>query len=89
MATVTIRMDDEEKTMLDHLLDDIGMNISTFYMIYTKRFLRERKIPFEIGSPDPFYLKENMAALERSEQQIRDGKVITKTLEELEAMEHE
>lgn len=89
MATVTIRMDDEEKTMLDHLLDDIGMNISTFYMIYTKRFLRERKIPFEVGSPDPFYSKENMIALERSEKQIQDGKVITKTLEELEAMEHE
>jgi len=33
--------------------------------------------------------RENMSALERSEQQVRDGAVVTKTLKELETMEHE
>ena len=29
----------------------IGMNVTTFYSIYTKKFLRERRIPFEITIP--------------------------------------
>ena len=31
-------------------------HISTFYMIYTKKALRDRRIPFDIEAPaDPFY----------------------------------
>ena len=89
MATITLRLDDEEKMRLDAALNDIGMNISTFYAIYTKRFLHDLRIPFEISVNDPFFSKENQAAIEKANQQIHSGKVIIKTLEELEAMEHE
>lgn len=37
-------------------------------------------------SEDLFYSESNMKALERSWKQIEEGKVVTKTMEELEAM---
>ena len=64
-----------------------GMNISTFYMIYTKKALRDRRIPFDIEAPaDPFYSEQNMAQLRKSAQQVKEGKIITKTMEDLEAI---
>ena len=87
MTTVSIRMDDEMKRELDEMCDAMGMNISTFYMLYTKRVLRDRRIPFDIEAPiDPFYSECNMQQLRTSEEQISEGKVVVKSLEELEAM---
>lgn len=41
------------------------------------------------ASPDPFYSEPNMKQLEKSARQIADGKIITKTMKELENMERE
>lgn len=50
----------------------------------------ERRIPFEIEAPrDPFYAKSNLEQIEKSVQQIKDGQVVVKTMEELEAYQHE
>lgn len=90
MTTVSLRIDDKTKKELDSMCEEMGMNISTFFMIYVKRALRERKIPFEISAPiDPFYTKQNMEQIKSSEKQIKEGKIIVKTMEELEAMENE
>jgi len=35
--------DDEMKKELDEMCEAMGMNISTFYMVYTKKALRERE----------------------------------------------
>ncbi len=75
MSTITLRIDDEEKKRLDMALDNIGMNISTFYAIYTKRFLADMKIPFEIkyNETDPFYSDENQARLKGSIDRLEKG----------------
>ena len=87
MTTISLRMDDETKRELDEMCEAMGMNISTFYMIYTKKALRERKIPFEIEAPvDPFYSEKNMSQLYKSIKQAEQGKVVVNTMEELEAM---
>ena len=87
MTTVTLRFDDDMKKELDKMVDDMGMNITTFFMIYAKRALRDRKIPFEVTAPeDSFFSDSNMKRLQESEQQFRDGKVVVKTMEKLEAM---
>lgn len=96
-------MDKEEKNQLDKLLNSMGMTIASFYSIYTKKALSERRIPFEVtanddvdmhGVPyakydanDPFWSEENQKALKESMKQIEEGKVITKTMDELKAME--
>ena len=90
MVTISLRLDDNFKKELDQMCDEMGMNLTTFFMIYAKKALRERKIPFEIEAPrDPFYSKSNIEALDKSVQQLKEGKVIVKTMDELEMMEDE
>ena len=90
MITVSLRFDDEMKKQLDEMCDEMGMNLTTFFMIYAKKALRDRRIPFEIAAPsDPFYSATNMEQLKKARQQVKDGQVIVKTIEELEAMELE
>ena len=87
MTAVTLNLEDGIKKELDVLVEDMGMNLSTFFMIYIKKSLRDRKIPFEITAPtDPFFSECNMERLRESEQQFREGDVVIKTMEELEAM---
>lgn len=65
MTTISLRFDDEMKKELDSMCEEMGMNLTTFFMIYAKKALRDRKIPFEISAPrDPFYSEANMRALD-------------------------
>lgn len=90
MTTISLRFDDNMKKELDEMCDEMGMNLTTFFMIYAKKVLRDRKIPFEITAPvEPFYCERNMAQLAKAEEQVRTGKVVIKTMDELEAMEIE
>lgn len=90
MTTVSLRFDDEMKKQLDEMCDEMGMNLTTFFMIYAKKALRERRIPFDIAAPlEPFYSDINMKQLKKTNQQVKNGQIIVKTMEELEAMEHE
>ena len=90
MTTISLRLDDDMKQQLDIMCDEMGMNLTTFFMIYAKKALRDRRIPFEITAPiDEFYSEGNMAQLKKAEHQVKSGKVVVKTIEELEAMEFE
>lgn len=90
MTTVSLRFDDEMKRQLDEMCSEMGMNLTTFFMIYAKKALRDRRIPFEIAAPlDSFYSDFNMEQLKKANQQVKNGQVVIKTLEELEAMELE
>ena len=90
MTTVSLRFDDEMKRQLDEMCDEMGMNLTTFFMIYAKKALRDRRIPFEVTAPlDPFYSYSNMEQLKTAMGQVTSGQVVVKTMEELEAMERE
>lgn len=90
MTTVSLRFDDEMKKQLDEMCSEMGMNLTTFFMIYAKKALRDRRIPFEVTAPlDPFYSDSNMKFLQKADQQVKNGQVVVKTMEELEAMEVE
>ena len=87
MTTISLRFDDDMKKQLDEMCEEMGMNLTTFFMIYAKKALRERKIPFEIAAPlDPFYSENNMRQLHQSGEQVKNGQVVVKTMAELEAM---
>ena len=89
MTTVTLRFDDAMKRELDNMVEEMGMNLTTFFMVYAKRALRDRCIPFDITAPeDTFYSESNMEQLRRSMAQARSGKTIVKSMAELEAMEN-
>ena len=90
MTTVSLRFDDSMKKELDEMCAEMGMNLTTFFMIYAKKALRDRKIPFEINAPrDPFYSKENMDRIEEAKEQIQNGQVVVKTFAQLEDMANE
>ena len=87
MKTISVRLENKEYDELDEMLDSMGMTKQTFYETYTKAALRTRKIPFAIEAPlDPFYSEENQNRLKHSINQESEGKVVTKTMETLEAM---
>lgn len=90
MATtlVNFRMDTDLKKKMEEICDDIGMSLSTALTIFSKKFVSERGIPFEVKS-DPFYSKSNMKFLEESISQLESGKVVSKSLDDLEKMANE
>ena len=85
-TTLSVRMDSEVKSQLDALCADVGMSTSTAINLFAKAFIRERRLPFDVVASDQFYSESNMKHLQRSIRQLDEGKVITKTMDELEKM---
>jgi DNA-damage-inducible protein J len=75
MATtsITIRMDENLKKQAETLFEDMGLNMTTAFTIFTKAVVRQGKIPFEIAV-DPFYSEANQARLMKSIAQLKAGK---------------
>jgi DNA-damage-inducible protein J len=85
-TNLNIRMDKDLKKQAEVFFGELGLNMTTAINIFVRQSLRERKIPFEITT-DPFYSASNMKALEQALQEYKDGKIVSKTLDELKAME--
>jgi len=87
MTTISLRFDDDMKRELDEMCDSMGMSLTTFFMIYAKKALRERKIPFEVAAPaDPFYSEKNIDQIRKADNQVKAGNVVVKSLKELETI---
>lgn len=85
---INFRMDEDLKKSMEATCQELGINMTTAFTIFAKKVSREKRIPFEV-SIDPFYTSENMKAIEESIKQAKQGKVVIKTMEELEAMADE
>ena len=64
-TSVTFRIDENLKKEAENVLADIGMNLTTAFIIYAKALVRHRCIPFELTA-DPFYSQENQARVKRA-----------------------
>lgn len=51
-ATFSVRMDETLKKQFDGLCQEFGMNSSTAINVFARAVVRQRKIPFEISSPE-------------------------------------
>lgn len=85
-TTLSVRMDIDVKRQLDAMCAEVGMTASTAINMFAKAFIRERRLPFDVVVPDPFYYECNVRHLEKSIQQLNEGKVVVKTMDELERM---
>ncbi len=85
---VNFRQDEDIKAAMEEVCKELGFTPSTAYNIFARKVVRERRIPFEV-SLDPFYSESNLKALSRSREQFKEGKVVSRTIEELEAMEED
>lgn len=84
---VNIRMDEALKKSMEQTCKELGMSMTTAFTIFAKKVTRERRIPFEV-SVDPFYSESNLRHLKESLDQLSQGDVVVKTMDELEAMEN-
>jgi DNA-damage-inducible protein J len=81
-------MDENLKKQAETLFEDMGLNMTTAFTIFTKAVVRQGKIPFEIAA-DPFYSEANQIRLRESIRGLEAGQgTIRKTMAELEAMEN-
>ena len=76
------------KKQMKQICNELGITMSTAFNMFAKKMCREKRIPFDV-SIDPFYSENNIKAIYESIKQLDEGKVVTKTIEELEAMEDE
>ena len=72
-TTVSIRMDDTLKKNMEETCSELGMTMTTAFIMYAKKVTREKRIPFEV-SIDPFYSDENMKHMKNSIQNLESGK---------------
>ncbi len=74
MATtsITIRMDEKLKKQAEALFNEMGLNMTTAFTIFTKAVVRYNKIPFEITA-EPFFNEANQAHLHKVTKELEAG----------------
>lgn len=82
-TNLSIRIDRDLKERAEQVFAGMGINLTTAFNIFIRQTLRQGKIPFEIYAA-PSDLDINVPALERSMKQLKEGKVVVKSMEELE-----
>jgi len=90
MAQINIRVDDDLKLRAEALFRDFGLSMSAAVNIFFRQALKTGKFPFEITATgsDSFWGEANQAHLRKVFEDLKAGKnLVTKTMEELEAME--
>lgn len=70
---VNFRIDEDLKKSMEMVCQDMGMSMTTAFIVFAKKVSREKRIPFEINA-DPFYSEKNMEYLERVISDIETGK---------------
>ena len=75
---VNFRMDEDLKKEMESACKEMGMSMTTAFIIYANKVSKERRIPFEVAAdPDPFYTDVNMGRLRQAIKDIKDGKNMT------------
>ena len=85
---INFRIDEATKKQMEQICNELGITMSTAFNMFAKKVVREKRIPFDV-SIDPFYSESNMKAIKESIKQLEEGKVVVKTMKDLEAMENE
>ena len=78
MATkaITVRVDDIVKIQAEAMLDDIGMNMTTYISTCLKALIREKKVPFELATSQYISDKVILEKLSEAEAQAADPNTV-------------
>lgn len=68
-AMVNFRMDSDLKRNMEEACKEMGLTMTSAFVLFATKVSREKRIPFEICA-DPFYSEENMARLRKSVAQM-------------------
>ncbi len=81
-----IRMDDSLMEQFDALCADLGMTASTAITAFAKAFVRERRIPFTISSPQPRLTRnDGLSAFLALRNEAQQNDIQDMTLDEINA----
>ena len=71
-VSVNLRMDSDLKKQLEDFCSNVGLTLSAAFMIYAKKVVSEKRIPFEISINDPKHVPtyETMLAFKEAEDII-------------------
>ena len=83
LATISARIDAEDKKIFDSFCDSVGLTSSAALNLFVKKVILERRIPFEISS-EAFYSEANMRFLREGMTQLNAGKGVEHELIEVE-----
>lgn len=86
MANLQIRIDDDLRDQAQKIAQDLGMDLTTAVRVFLKQMVHHHGLPFK-PELDPFYMTRNQTALNVSIQQLNEGKIITKSLDDLQVLE--
>ena len=86
-VSVNFKLAPDVKKSMESACRDMGLSMSAAFTIFAKKVARERRIPFEITAPDPFYSEENMAELLRRIEEIETGRSTLKPHDLIEVTE--
>jgi DNA-damage-inducible protein J len=84
MANLQIRLDDELKNNAQAIASEMGIDLTTAVRMFLTQMVRNKGLPFT-PSLDPFYSHENQTILEESIASLSSGRVVTKTMSDLES----
>ncbi|MWV63095.1 type II toxin-antitoxin system RelB/DinJ family antitoxin [Helicobacter saguini] len=80
-----LKVDKELKAKADKLFGELGLDTPTALRMFLSAAVREQRLPLKLSiKKDPFYSDENIAFIKESIRQIEQGKVVEKTIDELE-----
>ena len=83
-ATFSVRMDETLKKQFDSLCQDFGMNASTAINVFARAVVRQRRIPFEISSPETDITREGaMQAFHTLRAQAKENGVADMSLDDI------
>ena len=69
---VTMRIDETLKKQADETLEEIGLNMTTYFVSSLKALVREKKVPFELATTQKLNV-EYLAKLDNAINEARNG----------------
>ena len=81
--SITMRIDENTKTELQNLMNDLGLDMTTFFTMAAKQAIREQGIPFYISRETPN--KETIEAFKEVDK-MKKNSAIGKTYTDVDKM---
>jgi DNA-damage-inducible protein J len=85
---ITVRIDENVKQQAEDMLNEIGLNMTTYITSSLRALVREKKVPFELTTKQQTNA-EYLAKLDESIAQAERGEVVKYSMDELKALVEE
>ena len=82
---ITVRIDESVKQQAEDMLNEIGLNMTTYINSSLRALVREKKVPFELTTKQQANA-EYLAKLNESIAQAERGEMVKYTMDELKAL---